>query len=265
MNESDCKQGSRLTVSIVSHGQADLVCLLLGDLKKFCAADDEVIVTLNIDELLEFDNRSFPCAVTVLRNTKPLGFGANHNKAFALAKGDYFCVLNPDIRLYGNPFPGLLSQMKAGTGIIAPKVVNSKGEMEESARRFPTPFTILKKAFQVDEKKRTQNTEFPDWVAGMFMVFPAHIFRELKGFDERYFLYYEDVDICSRLKLAGYGVQFCSEITVEHDAQCRSHSDPAYRTLHLQSMIRYFFSPSFVKLQLHRLGTRIKEKLLLSG
>lgn len=251
-------------VSIVSHGQADLVGLLLGDLAKICSAVDEIIVTLNIEELFEFDNRLFPCPVKVVRNTKPLGFGANHNKAFSLSQGDYFCVLNPDIRLYGNPFPGLLSHMQAETGIVAPKVINSRGEVEKSARKFPTPLAILKKAFTREGDDSVLNTASPDWVAGMFMVFPAHVFRELKGFDERYFLYYEDVDICARLKLAGYAVQFCPEVAVEHDAQCRSHSDAAYRTLHLKSMIRYFLSPSFVKLQSHRLLTNLKEKLLLS-
>ena len=90
------------------------------------------------------------------------------------------------------------------------------------------------------------------------MVFPAPVFQQLNGFDERYFLYYEDVDICTRLNLAGYDVKLCSDVVVQHDAQCKSHSDPAYLKLHLKSMMRYFFSPPFVKIQLHRLIPKLK-------
>lgn len=248
MKEDGYQELLRLTVSIVSHGQADLVYSLLVDLKKICTEADEVIVTLNIDEVFEFDERSFPCSLTVVKNKKPLGFGSNHNQAFSLSKSRYFCVLNPDIRIFEDPFTELLSRLVPGVGVVAPQIVNSDGEKEKNARKFPTPLTIIQKALGGEERHLNLNNETPDWVAGMFMLFPAQVFREVNGFDERYFLYYEDVDVCVRLTLSGYAVAWCFDIAVQHDGQWESHSDSVYRRCHLASMLRYFFSPSFLKI-----------------
>jgi len=259
MTETDDNPVSRLSISVVSHGQAELLSALLRDLAKFCLPQDELLITLNIEEPLTMEDFSFRCPVKVVRNKVPLGFGANHNQAFSLSRGRYFCVLNPDIRLYRNPFPGLLSRMEKGAGVIAPRVVNSAGRTERSARRFPTPLSILKKAVLGESRRPVADISTPDWVAGMIMVFPADVFRALNGFNERYFLYYEDVDICARLKLAGYSAVLCWDITVQHDAQWKSHSDPAYRKYHLKSMARYFLSMTFLRLQMRKFITKLKQ------
>ncbi|MCL7487089.1 MAG: glycosyltransferase [Desulfobulbaceae bacterium] len=254
MIESEGVNDSRLSISVVSHGQGNLVRQLLVDLQKYCTVKDELIVTLNIEETLPLDNFSFQCPVRIIRNKEPSGFSANHNQAFAQARGRYFCVLNPDIRLPENPFPALLSSFKPGVGLVAPKVINADGRIEESARRFPTPLSIFTKALIGRENSVVlKNTGSPDWVAGMFMVFPSHIFAELQGFDQRYYLYYEDVDICARLKLAGYSIIYCHGIAVQHEAQRKSHSDPGYRRHHFMSMARYFLSVPAIQLKIKSL------------
>ena len=235
-----------VTVSLVSHGQFSLVLQVLSDLTRLCANDiAEAVLTINIDEAvsLPLDGPAFP--VRVLRNIQPKGFGENHNAAFKLATGDFFCVLNPDIRLKDNPFPTLIKMaQQTGVGVVAPRIVNTSGLREDSARRFPTPSELLRKALGGKSEVVTDapDASVPDWIAGMFMLFPRSVFEELHGFDERYFLYYEDVDLCARLALAGYKRLVCSDVTVVHDARRSSHGNLRYAAMHLQSIFRFFFS-----------------------
>ena len=87
----------------------------------------------------------------------------------------------------------------------------------------------------------------PDWVAGMCMLFPRQAFAEVDGFDTRYHLYYEDVDICSRLWLSGYTVMVDPRFSIIHAAQRSSHRNLRYARWHLQSMLRFFRSDVYRK------------------
>ena len=142
-------------------------------------------------------------------------------------------------------------------GVVAPLVVAENGEMEDSARRFPTPFKILCKAFggcKGSDYAVKNEIIFPDWVGGMFMLFRRGVFEKLGGFDERYFLYYEDVDLCARLRLQGYEVALCPDAKVIHHAHRSSHTSLKFMNWHLTSMARFFCSSPFVKICWRRLS-----------
>lgn len=243
-----------ISISVVSHAQIALVVCLLKDIEQYCRDSSlEFILTLNLDETLSFDLDGFSFPVKVIRNARPLGFGANHNQAFRFATGRYFCVMNPDITLSSNPFHSLCSSLEESqVGLAAPRVVGSDGSEEDSARYFPRPSELVGKLFgrksAVYDAKGTE-VIYPDWVAGMFMLFPANVFRELSGFDERYFLYYEDVDLCARLALLEYRVALARDVAVMHDARRSSHANLRYLRWHLSSMVRFFFSPAYWQLR----------------
>lgn len=254
MQKNTGQSASWISISVVSHLQLGLVTELLGDLDKYCAGSNfDVILTLNVDEPLPFGLDSFSYPVTVLRNPVPLGFSANHNQAFASAGGQYFCVMNPDIRINSNPFEALCQVLEnPAVGVVAPLVLGDNGDMEDSARRFPRPLWILGKALGrgagPDYAVRDEPI-FPDWVGGMCMLFARGKFEMLGGFDQRYFLYYEDVDICGRLRLLGYEVVLCPKAKVIHHAQRSSHTSFRYLRWHLVSMMRFFLSPVYWRLR----------------
>lgn len=77
--------------------------------------------------------------------------------------------------------------------------------------------------------------------AGIFMLFSAKDFRAVDGFDEKYFLYYEDVDICARLWKAGRHVLACPKALVIHEARRTSRKNFHYMQWHMMSMARYFW------------------------
>ena len=242
----------RLSLSVVSHGQAGLVALLLDDLAATVDPRDmEVILTVNVPEPLDLSGRPYPFAFRVVRNVRRRGFGANHNAAFALARGRFFAVVNPDIRLHGDPFPALChAAAEPSVGAAAPLVLSPSGAVEDSARRFPTPASLMRKLLlgsHGPDYPIAGPRVAPDWVAGMFMVFSRDAYAAVSGFDERYFLYYEDVDLCWRLRRAGYNVVMLPSVRVVHDARRDSHRRLGHLRHHLAGMTRFFgrrlFSP----------------------
>jgi hypothetical protein len=242
-----------ITLSVVSHGQMGFVRQLLGDIERHCKGERiELILTLNVATEATPDLSEFTFPVRLMRNTVPLGFGANHNQAFKRAKGAYFCVLNPDIRLDASPFPRLIAELSPPyIGVAAPLVLALDGTREDSARRFPTPLAILRRIFvgaHPDAYGGERTIYQPDWVGGMFMLFPKGVYQGVGGFDERYFMYYEDVDICARLKLCGWNSLLCADAKVTHDAQRSSHKSLRYLRWHVSSMLRFFTSITMMRL-----------------
>ena len=238
----------KVSVSIVSHGQAALVGKLLDDLTRLAPDGIEVIVTENVPEGLDLSRHAFPFEVTMVRNPKRKGFGANHNAAFARAGGKFFAVLNPDIRLLDDPFPSLCeAAAEQGIGVAAPVVLSPAGAVEDSARRFPTPAALVRRLLIGSHGKDYPIVGAriaPDWVAGMFMLFSRGSFEAVSGFDEHYFLYYEDVDLCWRLREAGLVAAVVTGARVVHDARRDSHRKLTYLRHHLAGMFRFLLRRS---------------------
>jgi len=117
---------------------------------------------------------------------------------------------------------------------------------------YPTPGRILSRILGGKAKGYEYLPDnglvFPDWVAGMFMLFPAHIYQEMSGFDERYFMYCEDADICMRLSQRGYKTQLVFHAQAVHDARRASHRTMPHLRWHVSSLLRFFFKYPFYTL-----------------
>lgn len=232
-----------IAVSVVSHGHGQMVARLIEALLG-CPEVGQIIVTRNIPERLTIAEND---RVLLIDNAVPKGFGANHNAAFASCSQPFFCPLNPDVGLWKNPFPDLLKcAARNGAALVAPMVVSPGGNVEDSARHFPTLGTLLAKALgwqdgRYDEMRAGQPDFFPEWVAGMLMLFRSEDFARLTGFDEDFFLYYEDVDICARLWRQGLKLVACPSVSVIHDARRDSRHSLRHMRWHLASMARYFW------------------------
>ena len=232
-----------VTISIVSHGQSDLVRRCLLDLADFPEVA-RVIVTLNIPESDLDVPTGLESRLVTIRNITPQGFGANHNQAFLNCETPFYCVINPDIRLPKNPFPVLMAELeRKHTAAVGPAVLSPSGQLEDSVRKFPTPLSLgMKILGQGDGRYQFaigDETFAADWIGGMFMLFRAEDYKRVGGFDEGFFLYYEDVDICARLWKAGCRVLACPKAQVIHDARRASHRNLRYMRWHVSSLARY--------------------------
>ena len=236
-----------IALSIVSHSQGQLASRLLD-----CIAADnsglvsQVIYTRNVPEDDEVERHRELPGFIVIDNAERKGFGANHNAAFRLCRAPYFCVLNPDITWDHAPFAALLkcftdtSRDSSSLGLVAPQVRSPSGRVENTGRRLYTIGELI------SQKRAPRNhSANPDWLAGMFLLFRSEAFRSIGGFDERYFLYIEDVDICSRLRLQGWTLMQCTHARITHDARNTSHRSARFALWHVLGMIRYWRSGTF--------------------
>lgn len=230
-----------IAISIVSHGHGVMLHPQVDELLQFPEVE-KILITLNIPELVNLpaDDR-----IQVIQNISPKGFGANHNQAFSFCDSQFFCVLNPDISFDENPFPQLLQVASGGVGLVAPIAKNLDGGIEDSVRRFPSPVSILlRRLFDYQDGYSFAQGDasfYPEWVGGMCMLFKSSAYAGLGGFDEAYFMYVEDVDICTRLWRAGYKVLVCPSAVVFHDARRASRKSLQHLSWHISSLLRYFF------------------------
>lgn len=239
-----------MTLSIVSHRQASLVATLLRDLARIHSPlVAAIVLTRNVDEDAFVVPDELKERTRVIVNAQPHGFGANHNAAFALCSTPFFVVLNPDIRIDIDPFCALLARLEAATpttrhavALVAPRIVAPDGRDEDAARKLITPWRLF--AHRVLARDRRAASDF-DWLAGMFLATRSAAFREVGGFDERYFMYCEDFDLCARLRLAGWAIALADTVSVVHDAQRASHRSTKHLLWHVTSLLKMWTSATF--------------------
>jgi N-acetylglucosaminyl-diphospho-decaprenol L-rhamnosyltransferase len=243
-----------LTLSIVSHGHIKLLDRLMQQLaKQKNLAGIHIIITLNLnDENLEVSNYK-PLNVQLIRNIKALGFGANHNKAFMHCQTRWFGILNPDLSICElEPFTGIIAfaERSASTGVVAPLVINEDHVPEDSVRTNLTPWSLLGRYFhcmrhsvEFDGPSRLGSDFY--WLAGMCLVVSSQAFRHVGGFDERFFLYCEDYDLCARFYNAGYSIEQDRSVRIIHTGHRDSHRKVRYLFWHISSLIKVWVSEAF--------------------
>ena len=247
-----------VTVSIVSHGHSRLVKELIRQIAAMSYIQvKQLVITSNIPDTSatnlesEFNTKDFQ--IVLIKNSTPLGFGANHNQAFKLCKTDYFCALNPDVVFKQDPFAALLQVFtNLEVSCAYPIQIQSNGSALDSERELVSPWSIVKRHLPFVGKRlrqqmvqaQTQGDKPVHWVNGAFMLFRSDVFRQLGGFDERYFMYGEDVDICLRMQLAGYTLARANA-TVIHNTQRRTLHDMRHFAWHVRSLLRLWRSDSY--------------------
>lgn len=238
------------SLSVVSHGHMASVRRLLEDFRAHLdPVRYELLLTLNIDEATDDLGRHWSGPITLIRNTECKGFGANHNGGFRHARGKYFAAIDPDLRLHGDPFTALEQALEAPRlGIASTRVLDERGSAADNARPLPTPTRLLGRRLRGEPKLYSPQLDRSidvDWVAGLFMAMRADTYRQLKGFDERYFLYCEDVDLCLRCWNAGLAVQVVPAIEVSHRAQRRTLKKMRHFLWHCSSLLRLWTADSY--------------------
>lgn len=238
-----------ITLSIVSHGNAEMIARLLVSIGKHepKTTQYQVILTDNLgDDLPTFDSQPW-ATLQMLRNKKPKGFAYNHNRAFEISKGKYFAILNPDLVFNQPVFERLIAGLHTcQADLIAPQIIDDNGDIQDSFRALPTPLELIRRR-QPGYKSKTFQPDHegfihPDWIAGMFWLMPSDVFRRLGGMNERYRLYFEDVELCTRARLNGMKILVDTKIQVQHDAQRSSRRKLYFLILHILSAVRFFTS-----------------------
>jgi GT2 family glycosyltransferase len=248
-----------LSVVIVNHNHRGVIENCFGSLFSLPdRATFEVILIDNAcaDGTVEWVAARYP-QVLIRRNPAPLGFAANANAGmYALRQGRYALLLNPDV----TAIPGLLDRLVAfmdahpRAGIAAPQLLNGDGTIQPNCRRFPTPGTLALRALRVDEVWKSRSVrrylmeyEPPgatevDWVTGALLVVRRAAIEAVGSLDERYFLYWEVLDWCYRMRQAGWSVHHVPDARAIHSQRREGVRRPFSRAGREQVLgaIRFF-------------------------
>ena len=198
---------------------------------------------------------------TVLVNASNAGFGAAVNRAATASAAPLLWLLNPDCVVHPGAFAALADTLAAhpDCAIAAPQLLNADGGVQASARGNPTAWTglfgrntLLTKLFPSAAMARRNlpardlvdadvDSAPVDWVMGAAMLVRREMFEAVGGFDPRYFLYWEDADLCRRLWARGWSTRYVPGARVTHDggASARTSSAMAARAFH-RSAYRYY-------------------------
>lgn len=251
---------AHIYTSIVSHGNDDDI-INNSNLKEINALEN---VTVIIRDNLSSPKLKKYCAENHFEYNSSdviLGFGANNNINFELAsnlgmnKTDWFILFNPDLDISAAMFHKLSGSIgNCSNQIFAINLFfdDKFYKMEHSLRRFPTFFSffnILKgKSFtEAYDKAKLTDGSLVDWAAASFLVFQAELYEKLNGFDESYFMYFEDVDLCHRAnKLCSQNVIYLKNIKAIHQGgyQNRKLFSKHFRW-YFSSLMRFLFNSTF--------------------
>lgn len=212
------------------------------------------------DGSIEFLMSHYP-EVKILKNEQPLGFGANNNLGVKGAVGKYVAIINPDIEILDDSLDKMVTYAEKHQefGILAPQLLNPNGSLQYSIRAFVTLKLILNRFLSRGKDESTNpyvseylckdmdtNTVQPvNWAMGAALFLKREFYEEIGGFDEDYFLYMEDEDICLRSWKKGKPVIYNPEIKMVHN-HLRASAKLGKKTLmHFKSLYTFFCKHGF--------------------
>ncbi len=217
-----------LSIITVTYNSGKNIKPYLDSLKKylFPHVNSELIIVDNNSKdntvsLLEKLSFSTP-QLTLFRNPKNLGFAAANNQAVKIAKGKFLFFLNPDTCLKDSSIKKLIQKLENNPkiGIISPALVNERGDYQPLAYPPQTlknafqEFFLQKKTFSPYIPKEEQ--EVHSLVAAAILI-KKSLFDRLGGWDEKYFMYFEDHDLCDRVRKAGKKVLYSPQSKIIHE------------------------------------------------
>ena len=196
--------------------------------------DFEVIIIDNSEEDLGLQSlkENYP-KVQIVYNPTNVGFSKANNQAAKIARGKFLFILNPDTILKEQAINSMFRHIRSNMeiGALGPKVLNPDGSLQYSCRRYPTLWTGLFNRYSIFSRLFPQNrftrrylmldfehneTSPVDWLSGCCLMIPKSVFEAVNGFDENYFLFNEDIDLCRMLNQSGKKVIYFPEAKVIH-------------------------------------------------
>lgn len=205
-----------VSVIIVNYNAGSYVLTCVSSLLQQREVRLELIVIDNAssDNSLELLKSGLPETVQLILSEVNLGFGRANNLAIASSHGDYLLVLNPDTQIEDvYVIKKLVDRLNSNqrVGLLAPAVVEPR-KNKVVLPRFDYPSSkYLRKTLKLKSLPGKIA-----WVLGACMLLKREIFQQIGGFDKDFFLYGEDVDLCLRVRLAGYEIDYASDVSILH-------------------------------------------------
>jgi GT2 family glycosyltransferase len=252
-----------LSIAIVTFNSAQHIEGLLDSIIRYLPEDvhSAIVVVDNhsTDSTLDRLQGYVQCLqnFTLIRNATNRGFGQAHNQALSVAGSVYHVICNPDIRISNDVFSPLMEHLKRfpHIGMACPRFLSEDGTLQPLNRRYPTVLDLLLRRFAPARvrpliQKRLQFYDMQDvgyahscdvpFMSGAFMFGRTDVLKAVAGFDERYFLYFEDADLSRKIQNYGYRTVYFPDVCVTHAWERMAHKNWRGTWLFMKSAFQYF-------------------------
>jgi GT2 family glycosyltransferase len=234
----------QISIIILTYNSSRFIEDLLKSLEDY-SKDSEILIVDNDskDDTVKLAKR-FSHA-KVYETGKNLGFAKGINYGAKRAKGEYLLFINPDAVFKSGHFSDLVKVLEEHekAGVVGGKLVGYDGIPEKSAGKFFNFFEAIMIILGLDEKIGIRfspnKLSKVDFVSGGFMMVRSEIFEKLGGFDENFFMYVEDMELCFRVKKAGFETYFSPNVVISHKGQ--GSSNRTFAIINIYKGILYFY------------------------
>lgn len=251
----------KLSVCVVAYNNYEDIKILLASIEKYTSKSfkKKIYIVDNGVSITPYEEvQNFKKYIDLINDVeyigvgRNIGFGQGHNIMLKKIDSEYHAIVNPDIILCEDVFSKILKWMDENpdVGMTIPFIMDEEGRKQEVYRRELTVLdilnrTFLKGKFRFREKKHTMqdmdySKPFPvPFGQGSFLIIKSDLFKKIGGFDDGFFMYVEDADLCKRVNQISK-LMYYPDAKVIHKWEKASHKDKILRKYHIQS-IKYYF------------------------
>jgi len=249
------QNSKKLSVIIVNYRSEGYLKRCIASIYNQASQNETEIIVVNNDEKEELDNisKEFP-EINIVNLRKNVGFGAANNIGVKKAQSSHLLFLNPDTEIIKIDIAEVTRKMDDDptAGIIGVKIIDAGGGLQEWAVGFSEVnlLDLIRNNVGLAKKFMSAGESAKEifWVSGAAFFMPKKLFWEVGGFDEKYFLYYEDVDLCKAVRKAGKKIRHMPEVVVKHIGG-GSHADEARQKADFYVSQEYYFQKHFGPVQ----------------
>ncbi|MFA6159883.1 MAG: glycosyltransferase family 2 protein [Parcubacteria group bacterium] len=236
----------KLSIIIVNYKSADFLekCVALVREKISEEFLEEIIIVNNDQE--EAIKLNFQDNLKIINNSKNVGFGAGNNAGAKVAKGDVILFLNPDTEIISKNIEDIFSlfQQDEKLGVIGSQLWLDDNRVQPwSAGHEINLINLIKNNLGLVKSQKIWKAEeekMVDWVAGTALFIRKDIFEKIGGFDEKFFMYFEDMDLCKRVREAGKNILYNPNFKVKHIGG-KSYQEKGFQKRDYYASQEYYF------------------------
>lgn len=239
-------EAKKLSIIIVAyHNATHLEKCVASIYEKLVIFFDWEIIIVNNDENQNIEELAIDFSkVKVINNKKNVGFGSGINLGVSEVKGEYLLFLNPDTQILTDNIEKVFDEFRGNIGIIGGGIIDPRNKKQEwSAGREISFYDLVRNNLGINRSCPVWNSSQKtrcDWVTGTCFFIKKRVFQELSGFDETFFMYFEDMDLCKRARLVGYEILYFPDFNIFHSGG-ESYVDKKMQKKHYYDSLEYYF------------------------
>jgi len=222
----------------------------LVDSLKFLNSEIIVVSNSTYDNLQQDKIVSDFPGIKWLFNSENSGFASAMNNGLEKARGKYLAIVNPDVVVIDGFLPMIeFMELNPDAGAVGPKIIDFEDRIQDSCRSYVSLHNLLirqikrilfRKTSLLDNKFDYGVIQTVDWLAGAFIVVRREVYEATKGLNPAYFLYAEDMDWCTRIRLSGFEIVYFPEMTVRYSGSRSARKFNKYTLIFLKSHFIYW-------------------------